>query len=153
MSDDPGSAPAPEHADGPKSRRRPKAGKPLVLVVEDHEDTRFILRTVLEMSGCRAAEACDGFEAIEMAGREQPDLFLMDGSLPLLGGLEATRLIREDTLLQEVLIVALSGWATPSFHAAALAAGCNECLDKPIDFKRLNSLITDLAGASFAAGH
>jgi two-component system cell cycle response regulator DivK len=123
-----------------------------VLVVEDHEDTRFILRTVLERSGCRVVEAADGFEAVEMAGREQPDLILMDGSLPRLGGLAATRLIRQDTLLQEVLIVALSGWATPSFHAAALAAGCNECLDKPIDFKRLKSLLTDLAGASFAVG-
>jgi two-component system cell cycle response regulator DivK len=152
MSSNPYSAKAPEHADGQKSCRRVKAGKPLVLVVEDHEDTRFILRTVLERSGCRVMEAADGFEAIEMAGREQPDLILMDGSLPRLGGLAATRLIRQDTLLQEVLIVALSGWATPSFHAAALAAGCNECLDKPIDFKRLKSLLTDLAGASFAVG-
>jgi CheY-like chemotaxis protein len=120
-------------------------------VVEDHEDTRFILRWVLERSGCRVVEAADGFEAVEMAGREQPDLILIDGSLPLLSGLAATRLIRQNTLLQEVLIVALSGWATPSFHAAALAAGCNECLDKPIDFNRLKGLLTDLAGASFAA--
>lgn len=145
-------ASASDCVDAQKSRRRSKPGKPLVLVVEDHEDTRFLLRTVLEMSGCRVVEACDGFEAVEMAGREQPDLILMDASLPLLSGLAATRLIRENTLLQKVLIVALSGWATPSFHAAALAAGCNECLDKPIDFKRLNSLITGVAGASFAAG-
>jgi CheY-like chemotaxis protein len=150
MSGKPVSATAPEHADGPEFSRRSKTGKPLVLVVEDHDDTRFILRTILERSGCRVMEACDGFEAVELAGREQPDLILMDGSLPLLNGLAATRLIREDRLLQEVLIVALSGWATPSFHAAALAAGCNECFDKPIDFKRLKSLITDLAGSSFA---
>jgi CheY-like chemotaxis protein len=87
----PSSAEAPEYADGQKSRRQTKAGKPLVLVVEDHEDTRFILRTVLERSGCRVAEDCDGFEAVEIAGREPPDLILMDGSLPLLGGLAATR--------------------------------------------------------------
>ena len=97
-------------------------------------------------------EATDGFEAVEMAGREQPDLIFIDDSLPLLSGLAATRLIRQNTLLREVLIVALSGWATPSFHTAALAAGCNECFDKPIDFKRLRNLITDLAGASCAAG-
>jgi len=151
MSSNPYSPKALEHSDVQKPRRRSKSGKPLVLVVEDHEDTRLVLRTILEMSGCLVVEACDGFEAVEIAGREQPDLILMDGSLPLLGGLAATRLIRENTLLQEVLIVALSGWATPSFHAAALAAGCNDCFDKPIDFKRLNSLITDLAGASFAA--
>lgn len=152
MFSNPSSAKAPEHADRQKPLCQSEANKPLVLVVEDHEDTRFILRTILERSGCRVVEAADGFEAVEMAGREQPDLILMDGSLPLLSGLAATRLIRQDTLLQEVLIVALSGWATPSFHAAALAAGCNECLDKPIDFKRLKSLLIDLAGASFATG-
>lgn len=152
MSSNPHSAKALKQADSQESRRRSKPSKPLVLLVEDHDDTRFILRMVLEKSGCRVVEATDGFEAVEMAGREQPDLILMDGSLPLLGGLEATRLIREDMLLQDVLIVALSGWATPSFHAAALAAGCNECFDKPIDFKRLKSLLTDLAAASFATG-
>jgi CheY-like chemotaxis protein len=152
MSSNPYSAKTREHADGQKFLRRSKTGKPLVLVVEDHEDTRFILRWVLEKSGCRVVEATDGFEAVEMAGREQPELILIDDSLPLLSGLAATRLIRQNALLQEVLIVALSGWATPSFHAAALAAGCNECLDKPIDFKRLRSLITDLSDASFAAG-
>lgn len=146
------SAKAPVNVDIQKARRRSMAGKPVVLLVEDHDDTRFILRTVLERSGCRVIEAADGFEAVEIAGREQPDLILMDGSLPLLGGLEATRLLREDTLLQDVLIVALSGWATPSFHAAALAAGCDDCLDKPIDFKRLKNILTDLAGASFATG-
>jgi CheY-like chemotaxis protein len=143
---------APGRADSQKSRRRSKAGKPLVLVVEDHEDTRFLLRTILERSDCRVLEACDGFEAIEIAGREQPDLILMDGSLPLLSGLAATRLTREDTLLEEVLIVALSGWATSNFHAAALAAGCDECFDKPIDFTRLKSVINDLTGAAFATG-
>lgn len=147
----PSIAEEPLPADGQKARRQFKSSKPLVLVVEDHEDTRFILRWVLEKSGCRVVEAMDGFEAVEMARREQPDLILMDGSLPLLSGLAATRLIRQDTLLQEVLIVALSGWATPSFHAAALAAGCDQCLEKPIDFKRLKSLLADLAGASFAA--
>jgi CheY-like chemotaxis protein len=151
MSSNPYSAKIPEAVDSQKSLRQIKAGNPLVLVVEDHEDTRFMLRTILERSGCRVLEAADGFEAVEIAGREQPDLILMDGSLPILSGLAATRLIRENTLLQDVLIVALSGWATPSFHAAALAAGCNECFDKPIDFKRLKSLLTGLAGASFAA--
>jgi CheY-like chemotaxis protein len=152
MSSNPYSAKAHEHAGGPKFSRRSKVGNPLVLVVENHEDTRFILRWFLERGGCRVLEATDGFEAVEMAGREQPDLIFIDDSLPLLSGLAATRLIRQNTLLREVLIVALSGWATPSFHAAALAAGCNECFDKPIDFKRLRSLITDLAGASCAAG-
>lgn len=152
MSNHPHRAKAPGHADGPKLSRGSEAGRPLVLVVEDHEDTRFILRWFLEQGGCHVVEAEDGFKAVEVAGREQPDLILIDGSLPRLSGLAATRLIRQNALLREVLIVALSGWATPNFHAAALAAGCDECLDKPIDFKRLRSLITALAGAPFAAG-
>ena len=146
------SAEAPERAGPPKFSRHSKAGRPLVLVAEDHEDTRFLLRWFLERGGCRVVEAEDGFKAVEVAGREQPDLILMDDSLPQLDGLAATRLIRQSTLLQEVLIVALSTRATPSFQASALAAGCNECLDKPIDFKRLRGLITDLSLSPGSAG-
>jgi two-component system cell cycle response regulator DivK len=111
--------------------------KPKVLIVEDHDDTREMLRILLEMKSCHVVEACNGQEAIEVANREQPDLILMDGSLPLLDGLEATRRIRENVGLREVLILALNGWGTPSFHAAALAAGCDDCMTKPIDFEEL----------------
>ncbi|MDT4965270.1 MAG: hypothetical protein QOJ64_7 [Acidobacteriota bacterium] len=142
----------PQVKDGPPAGRRVKSGKPVALVVEMHPDTRFILRSVLERSGCRVVEAADGYEALEVAGRERPDLILMDGRLPLLRGPDATRLIRENALLQEMLIIGLSGWEAPSFHAAALAAGCNEGLDGPIDFKRFEGLLSSLAGASFAAG-
>jgi CheY-like chemotaxis protein len=108
-----------------------------VLIVEDHDDSREMLRILLEMKSCQVVEACNGHEAVEIANREQPDLILMDCSLPLLGGLEATRRIRENARLSEVLILALSGWGTPSFRAAALAAGCDECMTKPIDFDDL----------------
>ena len=135
------SAPPPKtvsHADGHStSRRSPRKHKPKVLIVEDHEDTREMLRTILEMKGCQVFEAGDGLEAVELAGRERPDLILMDGSLPLLDGLQATRRIREDVLLREVFIVALNGWGTPSFNIAAMEAGCDECLVKPIDFELL----------------
>jgi CheY-like chemotaxis protein len=147
-----GGVTAPQVEDGPPAGRRLKSSKPVALVVEMHADTRFILRRVLERSGCRVVEAADGFEAIEIAGRERPDLVLMDGRLPLLSGPDATRLIRESALLQEVLIIGLSGWEAPGFHAAALAAGCNEGLDGPIDFKRFEGLLSGLAGAAFAAG-
>lgn len=152
MANHPYSAEAPGRAGSSKFSRPSKAGHPLVLVAEDDEDTRFILRWFLERGGCRVVEATDGVEAVELAGSERPDLILMDGSLPRLGGLAATRIIRQNVLSREVWIVALSGWATPNFRDAALAAGCNECLDKPIDFKRLRSLIAGLAGVSYAAG-
>lgn len=129
--------PRPENRNLP--RRQKSAEKPKVLIVEDHDDSRDMLRTLLEMTGCRVIEACDGLEAVEVARREHPSLILMDGSLPLLDGLGATRLIREDPLLQEISIIGLNGWGTPAYHAAALAAGCNDCLEKPIDFEKLES--------------
>ena len=124
---------------------------PRVLIVEDHDDSRQMLRVLLEMKRCQVFEACNGLEAVEIAGREQPDLILMDGSLPLLDGLSATRRIRENVELREVLILALNGWGTPAFHAAALAAGCDDCIPKPIDFEQLESFILPLFKSSAVA--
>ena len=122
----------------------PEHTKPLVLVVENHEDTRFMLRMMLEMRGFRVTEAGNGLEAVEIALREAPELILMDGSLPLLDGLSATRRIRAQTL-QKVKIVAISGDARPKFQMAARAAGCDDCLLKPIDFGQLEAIL----GSSF----
>jgi CheY-like chemotaxis protein len=137
----------PARANGHVLSRKRSASKPKVLVVEDHEDTRQMLRTMLEMSGCRVVIAGNGLEAVAVARREQPTLILMDGSLPVLDGLGATRLIRREALLRNVLIVALNGWGTPSYHAAALAAGCDDCLEKPIDFDRLEYHLARLSAA------
>jgi CheY-like chemotaxis protein len=117
------------------------AKRPTVLIVEDYEDAREMLRTLLEMENCRVAEACNGLEAVEMAIRLQPDVILMDGSLPLMDGLEATRRIRQHPSLRQVLILAMDGWGTPVYRAAALAAGCNDSLVKPIDFERLEEFL------------
>ena len=120
------------------------AEKPLVLVVEDHEDTRFMLKTILGMIGCQVIEAVNGLEAIEIAQRERPQLILIDGDLPLLAGLSAARLMREHPELGDVPIVATSGHVTPKFHCAALAAGCDDCLFKPFGFKELENLVGTL---------
>jgi CheY-like chemotaxis protein len=115
-----------------------------VMVVEDFEDNRFMMRRLLEMSGYRVVEAINGQEAVDKAGRERPDLILMDLSLPLLDGLAATRRIREQEELKKVPIVAVSAHDTADFHAEALAAGCNEYVTKPIDFDQLESLLSRL---------
>jgi CheY-like chemotaxis protein len=122
--------------------QRRSTGKPKVLIVEDHDDTREMLRVILEMKGCLVMDANNGLEGVALARREQPDLILMDGSLPLLDGLAATRRIREDILLREVFIIALNGWGTPGYHNAALAAGCNDSMVKPIDFDHLENYLT-----------
>src|SRR5919107_6147165 len=84
-----------------------REARPTVLVVEDFEDNRFMMRRLLEMSGYRVIEAVNGQEAVETARREHPDLILMDLSLPLLDGLAATRRIREQDGLSKVPIVAV----------------------------------------------
>jgi two-component system cell cycle response regulator DivK len=112
-----------------------------VLVVEDFEDNRFMMRRLLEMSGYRVLEAINGEEAVEMAERERPGLILMDLSLPLLDGLAATRRIRQHEALRDVPIVAVSAHDTADFHADALAAGCNDYVTKPIDFDQLEALL------------
>ena len=111
--------------------------QPTVLVVEDHDDTREMLHTLLEMWGCRVVEACNGLEAVAAASLERPQFILMDGSLPFLNGLDATRRIRENGLRDQVKILALDGSGSPLYHAEALAAGCDDSIEKPFDFDRL----------------
>jgi CheY-like chemotaxis protein len=119
---------------------------PTVLVVEDFEDNRFMMRRLLEMSGYRVVEAVNGEQAVETAVSERPDLILMDLSLPKLDGLAATRRIRQHDELARTPIVAVSAHDTTDFHADALAAGCNEYVTKPIDFDQLESLLKRLLG-------
>ena len=113
------------------------ARQPKVLVAEDHDDTREMLHVVLEMWGCRVVEACNGLEVVEAASRERPQFILMDSRLPYLSGLEATRRIRENGLGDQVKILALNGSGSPGYHADALAAGCDDTLEKPFDFDSL----------------
>jgi two-component system cell cycle response regulator DivK len=120
---------------------RPREGTPLVLVAEDHEDTRFLLKTLLNFRGLAVVEATNGEEAIEVAGRERPDLILMDGSLPLLDGCTATRRMRALDPLREVPIVFLSGHADQASQAAARDAGCDEYMTKPLDTEQLDRIL------------
>ncbi|HEX8719031.1 MAG TPA: response regulator [Pyrinomonadaceae bacterium] len=118
--------------------------RPTVLVVEDFEDNRFMMRRLLEMSGYRVVEAVNGNQAVESATSYHPDIILMDLSLPQLDGLAATRRIRAQDGLQKVPIVAVSAHDSADFHAEALAAGCNEYVTKPIDFDQLVQLLDRL---------
>ena len=114
---------------------------PLVLIVEDHADTREMLRILLNMIGGRVIEAEDGEQAMSAVEKGHPDLILLDVKMPLLDGLTVTRLIRSHPVLNEVPIVLITGMATPQLHREAFSAGCNDCLFKPLDFERLQELI------------
>jgi CheY-like chemotaxis protein len=118
--------------------------RPVVLVVEDFEDNRFMMRRLLEMSGYQVVEAVNGNQAVERAASDEPDIILMDLSLPQLDGLAATRRIRSQEGARKVPIVAVSAHDSADFHAEALAAGCNEYVTKPIDFDQLVQLLDRL---------
>jgi two-component system cell cycle response regulator DivK len=115
-----------------------------VLVVEDFDETRFMLKVSLEMSGYHVVEATNGIEAVEVARRERPDLILMDIGLPLMDGFAATRTIRAEADLAHVPIVAVSAHATAEYKVKAVSAGCNEYVTKPVDLVRLGNLVKHL---------
>lgn len=119
----------------------PSVRQPTILVVEDHDDTRAMLCLLLEGWGFGVIEACNGLEAVEAASRERPQLIMMDGRLPLLDGLEATRRIRQNEVLDHIKILALNGSGSPLYHAEALAAGCNDSIEKPFDIDRLRTYV------------
>jgi CheY-like chemotaxis protein len=115
-----------------------------VLLVEDTEDNRQMMRRLLEMSGYRVVEAINGVEAVKLASEEKPGIILMDLSLPLIDGLTATRRIRCLPGLSKVPIVAVSAHDTADFHSEALAAGCNAYVTKPIDYPELEEVVNRL---------
>lgn len=127
---------------GPFFYQTRTAPQPTVLVVEDHDDTREMLHMLLEMWGCRVVEACNGLEAVEAASRERPQFILMDSRLPFVDGLEATRRIRKNGLRDQVKILALNGSGSPLYHADALAAGCDDSIEKPFDLNRLRTYLS-----------
>ena len=115
---------------------------PLVLIVEDHEDTRFMLRTILEVrGGLSVVEAENGEAATALAESLCPDLILMDGTLPLLDGFAATRRIRQLASGHNVPIILLSGHAQPASEAEAFAAGCTDYLVKPFAIVELERVL------------
>ncbi len=115
--------------------------RPLVLVVEDHEDTRLLYRYVLEMLGYEVIEATKGADAIRLAKEQLPDLVLIDTNLPEVDGLSATRSMRQEVTLIGLPIIFISGHAQPEFRAAALAAGGNDYLVKPMSISDLEASV------------
>ena len=120
--------------------------RPLVLVADDHEDTRLLFRTVLEVRGYDVIEAADGEETVSIAESARPDLILMDGGLPRLNGVDATRRIRRSDHIWNVPIVFISGHAGAAFIALARDAGCDEYFVKPFDLAQLEPVLEKYRG-------
>ena len=117
-------------------------GPRTILVVDDFDDTRLLLRTWLERRGFRVVEAENGIQAINQAEAESPDLIIMDMQMPGLDGLSATRRIRKSH--DSVPILAVSAYGAEQYRDLALAAGCNDYVSTPFEPATLEGIIRSL---------
>jgi len=102
-----------------------------ILVIEDQEDNRQIVRDLVTASGYELIEATTGEEGLEAASRERPDLILMDIQLPGIDGYEVTRRIKADPKLRQIPIIAVTSYALSGDDKKAFAAGCDGYVTKP----------------------
>jgi CheY-like chemotaxis protein len=115
-----------------------------ILLVEDFEDTRLFMRLELEEQGFIVFEAENGKVAVDTAIRENPDVILMDLTLPLMDGFAATKLIRQNENLKNVPIIAVTAHHEDDFRSGAKASGFDAYVTKPIDVNWLSELIAGL---------
>jgi len=114
-----------------------------VMVVDDSDDIRELICMQLRGMGYRVVEAANGEEAVELVRRAHPGLILMDLSMPVMDGYEATRRIKALPELGGVPVVAVSAFCGDSHSIRkALEAGCVDCVSKPIDFGAIDSLVS-----------
>jgi len=115
-----------------------------ILYVEDNDDNAYVVRNRLGRAGFTVLVAVDGEQGLAMALAERPDLVLMDLSLPVLDGWEATRRLKTTPETKDIPVIALSAHAMVGDREKALAAGCDDYDMKPIDFLRLRAKIDAL---------
>jgi two-component system cell cycle response regulator DivK len=119
-----------------------------ILLVEDNEMNRDMLSRRLERKGFEVIIAVDGQAGVDMASSTNPDIILMDLSLPVIDGWEATRRIKADSATQGIPIIALTAHAMAGDEQKALDAGCDDYDTKPVDFKSLLGKIEKFIGSS-----
>jgi len=122
-----------------------------ILVVEDFDDTRLMMKMWLVKKGYRVIEAETGEEAIIIAKREHPDLIIMDVMMPGMNGLDATQQIRQYQSLRRTPIVAVSAYGADEYRRIAIEAGCDEYVSTPFEPRELAELIRNLLASKNAA--
>jgi CheY-like chemotaxis protein len=123
-----------------------------ILLVEDFDDTRLMMKLWLVKNGYRVLEAETGQEAINVAQRERPDLIIMDVMMPGMNGLDATQRIREYQALSRTPIVAVSAYGADEYRSIAIEAGCNEYVSTPFEPSALAELIKSLIATRESSG-
>lgn len=117
--------------EAPEAPSEPQPGDCKVLVVDDYDDAREMYAEYLEFLGYQVHTARDGQEAIQVAQQSQPDIILMDLSLPVVSGWEATRQLKLDARTRDIPVMALTGHVLPAHSEKAMEAGCDEFVSKP----------------------
>jgi CheY-like chemotaxis protein len=130
---------------------RPQTLPKKILLVEDFDDTRLMMKMWLEKRGYRVIEAETGEKAITLAQREAPDLIIMDVMMPGMNGLDATHRIRQYQALRRTPIVAVSAYGANEYRRLAIQAGCNEYVSTPFDPTALAELIKSLLAGGKSA--
>ena len=115
-----------------------------ILMIEDNEDNRRIIRDLLASTDYELIEAQDGAAGLTMAATHKPDLILMDIQLPVIDGFEATQRLKADPALRHIPIVAVTSYALSGDDAKALAAGCDAYIAKPFSPRQLLSKVREL---------
>lgn len=119
-----------------------------ILIVEDQEDNRRILRDLLTSKGYKILEAMTGLEGVEMAEKFSPDLILMDIQLPGLDGYEATRRIKKNSDLKDIPVIAVTSYALSGDEIKAREAGCDGYVSKPFSPKALLQMVREFLNES-----
>lgn len=130
--------------DVPVEQGSQNEGKFLILVVDDSPDNVAMISLDLQQQGYRVVTASNGEDAITVATQTMPNLILMDISMPTLDGLAATRRIRDDNVLRDIPVIAVTAFGTEGFQRAAYDVGVSGYLTKPIDLDRMHQLIARL---------
>lgn len=123
----------------------------LILLVEDNEDNQTVYRTILEHFGYQVIEAMDGETGVRLARERRPDLILMDVSIPLIDGWEATRILKGDEETRQIPIIALTAHALASDRARAQEVGCDGYLAKPVEPRRVVEEVAKMLGSDGAS--
>ena len=117
-----------------------------VLIAEDYADTRLMMKYLLQRFGYEVVEAADGQEAVDKVKQTHPDLILMDISMPVMDGLTATQNIRKIDGFSKVPIIAVTAYGK-SYYRQAIEAGCDDLINKPLDFDNLEPILEQYLGA------
>jgi two-component system, cell cycle response regulator DivK len=117
-----------------------------VLLVEDNEDNRTVYRTILEHFGYGVIEARNGEDGVRMAREDSPDLILMDISIPVIDGWEATKILKADEQTRQIPIIALTAHALATDRAKATEVGCDGYLAKPCEPRRVVAEVEKFIG-------